>query len=400
MVVDNAMARLLRRHSSIRRWGHSHRRLITASVILLVLALGGASSFVWYTRKVSETPRGSLAAVRSGRATVHKAFTVASTAPTATTAPVPSDSPIMVTFSRSVDLNGPMPSLTPAVAGSWSVVGRDTLSFEATAPLIPGSTETLTVPGGPTGVRDRAKQTLPASVTVTFKVALSTVRLQQLLATLGYLPVSFTAAGPPPAPNEMAQPQPGTFAWRWSSPLSGLESHWLAGAFGPLTMGAIMTFQDQHQLPVDGLPNSAVWTGLFQAVAANQVDPKPYDYVLVNKNRPENLTLYVNGAVKFSNILVNTGIPGVDTPDGTFPVFEHLVASDMKGTNLNGTKYNDPNVPWASYFYRGDALHGFVRASYGFPQSNGCVEMSIADAGKVWPYTPIGTLVTVTGPPA
>ena len=70
----------------------------------------------------------------------------------------------------------------------------------------------------------------------------------------------------------------------------------------------------------------------------------------------------------------------------------------MKGTNLDGTTYNDPNVPYASYFNGGDALHGFIRASYGTPQSNGCIEMSYADAALVWALTPIGTLVTVEGP--
>ena len=70
----------------------------------------------------------------------------------------------------------------------------------------------------------------------------------------------------------------------------------------------------------------------------------------------------------------------------------------MKGTNPDGTTYDDPNVPYASYFNGGDVLHGFVRASYGTPQSNGCVEMSYADAALVWPLTPIGTLVTVVGP--
>jgi len=39
-----------------------------------------------------------------------------------------------------------------------------------------------------------------------------------------------------------------------------------------------------------------------------------------------------------------------------------------------------------------------VRATYGSPQSNGCVEMAISDAARVWPLTPIGTLVTVVGP--
>ena len=43
----------------------------------------------------------------------------------------------------------------------------------------------------------------------------------------------------------------------------------------------------------------------------------------------------------------------------------------------------------------GEALHGYIRASYGFPQSLGCVEMPFATAGQVWPHTPIGTLVTV-----
>ena len=115
-------------------------------------------------------------------------------------------------------------------------------------------------------------------------------------------------------------------------------------------------------------------------------------------NLPETLTLYNNGAAQYSNIPVNTGAPGADTVDGTYPVFEHVPSSRMVGTNPDGSTYDDPAVPWASYFNGGDALHGFVRATYGSPQSNGCVEMTVADAGMLWPLTPIGTLVTVEGP--
>ncbi len=96
---------------------------------------------------------------------------------------------------------------------------------------------------------------------------------------------------------------------------------------------------------------------------------------------------------------MNTGAPGADTADGTYPVFEHVPSSRMTGTNPDGSTYDDPAVPWASYFNGGDALHGFPRASYGSPQSNGCVEMSISDAQTLWPLTPVGTLVTVVGPP-
>ena len=67
----------------------------------------------------------------------------------------------------------------------------------------------------------------------------------------------------------------------------------------------------------------------------------------------------------------------------------------MSGTNVDGTKYVDPGIPWVSYFNGGDALHGYIRASYGFPQSNGCVEMPYSEAEAVWPYTPVGTLVNV-----
>ena len=226
----------------------------------------------------------------------------------------------------------------------------------------------------------------------------STLRLQQLLALLGYLPVSFAPSGPAPAARELAAPQPGAFTWRYSDPMSGLEDHWGAGDFGVLTQGAIMTFQDQHHLTVDGVPGPRLWTALLQAESAGQHDPDPYDYVYVDKDLPEHLTMWVDGVEKFASVAVNTGLHGADTPDGTYPVFEHVTASEMKGTNPDGTTYDDPNVPWASYFYQGDALHGFVRPTYGSPQSNGCVEMSISDAGTLWPYTPIGTLVTVNGP--
>jgi lipoprotein-anchoring transpeptidase ErfK/SrfK len=159
-----------------------------------------------------------------------------------------------------------------------------------------------------------------------------------------------------------------------------------------------MNFENQNGLTVDGLAGAQVWSALLADVAANKMNADPYTYVFVSKQLPESLTLYDNGAPALVDIPVNTGAPGADTVDGTFPVFEHVTSSRMQGTNPDGTKYDDPDVPWASYFNGGDALHGFVRATYGFPQSNGCVEMRIADAAKVWPLSPIGTLVTVVGP--
>jgi lipoprotein-anchoring transpeptidase ErfK/SrfK len=76
-------------------------------------------------------------------------------------------------------------------------------------------------------------------------------------------------------------------------------------------------------------------------------------------------------------------------------VFEHLRVTTMSGTNPDGSHYSDPGIQYVSYFNGGDALHAFNRASFGTPQSLGCVELPLAAARTVWPYTPIGTLVTV-----
>jgi lipoprotein-anchoring transpeptidase ErfK/SrfK len=67
----------------------------------------------------------------------------------------------------------------------------------------------------------------------------------------------------------------------------------------------------------------------------------------------------------------------------------------MTGTNPGGSHYSDPGIPDVSYFNGGDALHGYIRASYGFPQSDGCVEMPYSEAAAVYPFTPIGTIVHV-----
>jgi hypothetical protein len=120
---------------------------------------------------------------------------------------------------------------------------------------------------------------------------------------------------------------------------------------------------------------------------------------MVSKVEPESLQVWTLGSIVATTV-VNTGAPGADTEDGTFPVFEHLASATMIGTNPNGTKYDDPGVKYVAYFNGGDAVHQFYRYSYGWPQSNGCVELPSTTAANVWNYDPIGTLVSVTGPTA
>ncbi|MGO9856923.1 MAG: L,D-transpeptidase family protein [Acidimicrobiales bacterium] len=327
------------------------------------------------------------------------AFTLRSTTPTAGAQNVAPDATISVTFSAPVSPHTVTPVLAPAVAGTWMQTNATTLTYELDSPLIPSSQEVLTIPGGPHGLRASDGAVLPTSSSVTFAVAPGDMlRLQQLLAQLDFLPVAFAPTGPPPSRADLAQDQPGTFSWRWLGLPSELTSQWIQGTENEITKAAVEAFETQNGLGVDGIAGPAVWTALINDTINDKVDATPYVYVLVNKVIPQSLTLWDNGVAQYVGIPVNTGAPGADTTDGTYAVFEHVRYSDMKGTNPDGTTYNDPNVPYASYFNGGDALHGFIRASYGSPQSNGCVEMSYADAALVWPLTPIGTLVTVEGP--
>jgi hypothetical protein len=119
----------------------------------------------------------------------------------------------------------------------------------------------------------------------------------------------------------------------------------------------------------------------------------------VSQVQPEKLKLYVNGRHIYTSF-VNTGVSSAPTQSGTYPVYLRYTVTTMSGTEPDGKTYHDPGIPWVSYFHGGDALHGFLRSQYGYPQSLGCVEMPFANAKIVWPYTPIGAgRALVAAPP-
>jgi peptidoglycan hydrolase-like protein with peptidoglycan-binding domain len=320
---------------------------------------------------------------------------VVSTSPTGTG--VTAGSTIAVELSTALAPNSPMPTLTPAVAGAWAVLSPRLLEYETAGPLVPGATETVTVPGGPAGIIGSRGQHLSQTVTSAFTVATGSVlRLQQLLAELGYLPLSFTPQAPVSSPAQEGDVQAGTFAWRWSGLPAALTSQWTEGTTNVITRGAVMNFENQNGLTTDGLAGPHVWAALLADVQSGKGDAGSWNYALVNQALPQTVTIYQNGAPVYSTP-ANTGVAGAPTVDGTFPVFARYTVTTMRGTNPDGSHYVDPGIPWVSYFNGGDALHGFVRASYGTPQSDGCVEMPPANAQVVFPFTPLGTLVTVEG---
>jgi hypothetical protein len=230
----------------------------------------------------------------------------------------------------------------------------------------------------------------------------TTLRLHQLLAQLGYLPLTWTATTGDAGPTfdaqiqAVANPPAGTFSWRYGNTPSELTKLWSPKEWNSITRGAVMAFESDNDLLTDGYAGRNVWQALIAATLAGKKNKYDgYSFVIVHRNqRPQSLVVWHNGVTEI-NTPANTGIPQAPTVLGVFPVYARFVVTTMRGTNPDGTKYADPGIPWVSYFNGGDAIHGFTRASYGSPQSLGCVELPASEAAQVFPFTPIGTLVDV-----
>ena len=300
---------------------------------------------------------------------------------------------ITVTFSKPLPATAPLPQLSPAIAGTWERLG-DTVVFTPRTGFVAGTRVTVTVPEGDSRVRSGYKSTFTTA-------SYSTLRLQELLAQLGYLPMSWTpdVGAAIPAGSAVAQlaaayePPPGTFSWQHGYP-SGLYSFWKQGSANVLDKGAITGFEADHGMTTDGAASPGVWAALLKAAAAGQRNTHGYSYAIANQGSPETLTIWHDGRRVFSS-LTNTGISIDPTPVGTFPVYLKLPFQVMQGTNPDGSHYADP-VQWVSYFSGGSAVHYIPRGSYGSPQSLGCVELPYTAAEQAYPYLPYGTLVTVT----
>jgi peptidoglycan hydrolase-like protein with peptidoglycan-binding domain len=319
---------------------------------------------------------------------------------------ISASTPIEITFSKPVKkiLGSEKPKLSPQVDGKWSRPSPHTLKFVPAGfgvPLaadlkveLPEEMEIVQADGSTRNASEIAWE-VPAG---------SEARLQQMLAELGYLPYDFNGEIVKKTPEAQVaaattETPKGHFTPRWGNTPSGLKNLW-QNEREVLIEGALMSYQERNGLEVDGVAGPEVWEALMKSVIAGDVKEEKgaangFTWASVSESSPETVGVWHNGKWVLKGISANTGIPGAETELGTHNVFLRYEETTMSGENPDGSKYVDPGIMWVSYFYGGDALHAFDRASYGSPQSLGCVEMALEDAAAVWPYTPIGTPVSV-----
>ena len=142
-------------------------------------------------------------------------------------------SPIRVQFSAPLAASSPMPTLSPWIAGNWTVQG-DSAVFTPTVGYFENTRVTVKIPGGLAGVMSAAGAkagnggTLGSNLSQSFTTgSFSTMRLQQLFAQLGYLPMTWTpksasTISPTNARAELAaaySAPAGTFSWQGRLPV-------------------------------------------------------------------------------------------------------------------------------------------------------------------------------------
>ena len=236
--------------------------------------------------------------------------------------------PVKVTFSSALAPNSPLPTLSPKISGSWQVAG-DAATFTPSYGFLPGTNVTVRIPGGNGGVQGAAASvgTLTTSQSVSFTTgSFSTLRLQQVLAQLGYLPLDWAPDGSTASPtvpagdlNEQVSaayaPPSGTFSFQPGYP-GQLTDQWRMGSDNMLDQGAIRAFEDDQGLTMDGVAGPQFWSYLLKAAAHDQRNPNGYSYALATQgSSDESLQVWHNGR-RILDTPANTGIPASPTADG------------------------------------------------------------------------------------
>ena len=229
------------------------------------------------------------------------------------------------------------------------------------------------------------------------------------------------------------------FLWPIPAPLQKAADQYPWNPKNPFIRGAVIQFERINGiLGPKGVSEGRLHKIVIRFILADSAkpDPYPWQWVYVTKamgtKQPEYLHLWEHGMGYIWHTRVNTGVLG-STPDGTWPVYQRLPSTTMRGvfpipvsrqaySALEGQQvpqwagsilkqsavgvvnghpvrwqpYNDPSIKWVSYFDDGRGIHYYPRASYGFPQSAGCVEEPRKAAKIIYGLLHYGVPVTVS----
>jgi len=97
------------------------------------------------------------------------------------------------------------------------------------------------------------------------------------------------------------------------------------------------------------------------------------------------------GDVVVNSFVVSTGTWLTPTVTGKYKIYVKIRSGSMHGPG-----YFLPDVPYIMYFHKGYGLHGtYWHNNFGTPMSHGCVNLRTDEAGWLYNWASVGTVVNV-----
>lgn len=116
-------------------------------------------------------------------------------------------------------------------------------------------------------------------------------------------------------------------------------------------------------------------------------------------DRTKQMLYAYDGNDLFMEAKISTGVELTPTPRGLFRIYKKTPSRYMQGPipGISTEYYDLPGVPWNLYFtYQGAVIHGaYWHNDFGKVHSNGCVNLPITDAAKLYQWADLGTEVLV-----
>jgi lipoprotein-anchoring transpeptidase ErfK/SrfK len=111
----------------------------------------------------------------------------------------------------------------------------------------------------------------------------------------------------------------------------------------------------------------------------------------------QTLAVYDNRELVFATVIAS-GLEPFWTKPGLFQIYQKKETETMRNNDPSDFYYLD-NVPWTMYYDGARALHGaYWRTRFGYPQSHGCVNLSVGDAHWLFNWAVEGDWVYVHDP--
>ncbi len=111
----------------------------------------------------------------------------------------------------------------------------------------------------------------------------------------------------------------------------------------------------------------------------------------------QTLAVYDGAQLVFATVIAS-GLEPFWTRPGLFQIYQRKEAELMRNSDPSDFYFLE-NVPWTMYFDGPRALHGaYWRTRFGYPQSHGCVNLSVGDAHWLFDWAHEGDWVYVHDP--